>query len=333
MRPDGLPVVDTFGWRDLAPGSVTRLAKRFAGTPDGGSATYPVIGIAGAHPGPVVTVVGGIHGDEYEGPAAIWQVAERLDPAALRGTVVLVPVAHTAAFAAGTRTSPIDGVNLARIFPGNSAGTITERLAADLFASVVAGVDVLIDLHSGGVRLAFVQVAGFYAAAEPAGAPLAAASLALATGMGLPHIWRLPPRQGVLSYEAMRAGIAACGCEAGGRGGCRPEDAGAYARGVLGVLADRGMIERPADVPHPAPPTRYLDGDFALAPTGGYLEPAVPLGATVQAGDLLATIASPDGKPLARLLAESPGFVMAERHLRAIQAGEWATCAVREIAL
>ena len=65
----------------------------------------------------------------------------------------------------------------------------------------------------------------------------------------------------------------------------------------------------------------------------GFLDPAVALGGAVSSGDLLATIRSVGGHELARLLAETDGVVMAERHLRTIHAGEWATCAVRSVPL
>ena len=51
---------------------------------------------------------------------------------AFRGRLRLVPVAHEAAHVASLRSSPIDGRNLARTFPGDPAGEPTERLAAAL---------------------------------------------------------------------------------------------------------------------------------------------------------------------------------------------------------
>ena len=65
----------------------------------------------------------------------------------------------------------------------------------------------------------------------------------------------------------------------------------------------------------------------------GFLDPAVALGRAVSAGDLLATIRSVGGQEVARMVAQSEGVVMAERHLRTIRAGEWATCAVRSVGL
>ena len=333
MLSDGSGIVDDFDVRSVAPGTVARVAKRVGYAPDGAPVTYPLIVVAGIARGPTVTLVGGIHGDEYEGPAALWRVMERINPLLMRGRVVIVPVAHLAAFSAGTRTSPVDNANLARSFPGDAAGTITYRLARDIFETVVRAADIVIDLHSGGVRLAFVQVAGFYAAGGGVSEAVAARSLALARGMRLPWIWQMPARAGVLSFEAARANVAVAGCEAGGRGGCAEADVAAYTNGILGILADNGLIEPTADLPRVADPDSALDGDFLPAPVSGFLDPLVTLGARVQAGEALAVIRAPSGIELTRLRAETDGVVMAERHLRMIHAGEWATCAVRELTL
>jgi len=295
--------------------------------------SFPLLEVCGTRPGPTVALVAGVHGDEYEGPAALWRVLERVRPESLRGRLLVVPVAHLAAFAAGTRTSPNDGENLARSFPGDPHGTVTQRLAHELFSALIGPADLLVDLHSGGSRLAFLQVAGFYGPQEGISAAITARSLEMARAMALPCLWRMPGRAGVLSFEAMRAGVPATGCEAGGRGGCLDADVEAYTRGVLGVLAQQGMIERPGDVPLPSLASVCLDGDFALAPCGGFLEPLVTLGDRVRSGDALARIRAPIGEELCVLRAQADGLVMAERHLRSIQIGEWATCAVREVPL
>lgn len=314
-------------------GQAVRAWRRFAVMPDTTPVAYPMIVVAGMSDGPTAALVAGIHGDEYEGPAALWRVAAALRPDQLRGRVVIVPVAHVAAYTAGTRTSPVDGANLARVFPGDAQGSLTQRLAHDLFWTVVAGADLLLDLHSGGVRLAFVPVAGFYAAADGVPAQAAAASLALARAAGMPYLWRLPPRPGVLTFEAARHGIAAMGAEAGGRGGCDPSDVDAYVAAALRALAAHGMIDPPEGMP-PAPEHRTaLEGDWALAPAGGFLDPVAPLGARVRAGDVLATLRDPFGVDHVDLFAASEGIVMGVRHLRMIHAGEWATCAVAEVPL
>jgi predicted deacylase len=325
-------IADAIDIREVPPGTVLRVRKRFGATADGNDATYPLVVVAGLAPGPVVALVAGIHGDEYEGPVALWRVLDQLNPARVRGRVVVVPVAHTAAFAAGMRVSPIDDVNLARCFPGDANGTITLQLAHDLFGTVAYPADILVDLHSGGVRYAFASVAGFYGSDEIA-AQTAAQSLYLARTMRLDWLWRLPPRAGVLSYEAARHGVATRGCEVGGRGGCLESDVGAYIAGLLNVLAESGVIDQPLAAPLSPVQTHALDGDFTLSPSAGFIVPLVPLGTRVMAGTPLARLHSCEGHELFTLRAEVDGVVLAERHLRAIQPGEWATCALRELAL
>src|ERR1700685_433337 len=80
----------------------------------------------GSPMGKNAVIIAGIHGDEYEGPAAIAEFVASLDSARLSGSLTAVPVANPPAFAAGTRTNP-DGMNLARCFPGDSNGSPTER--------------------------------------------------------------------------------------------------------------------------------------------------------------------------------------------------------------
>jgi predicted deacylase len=98
--------------------------------------------VNGAEPGPRVAVTSGIHGAEYTSIAALRRVANGLDPAAVRGCLVAVLVANPAAFAARSiYVDPLDGRNLNRVFPGDPAGTASERLAAWILETVMVGSD------------------------------------------------------------------------------------------------------------------------------------------------------------------------------------------------
>src|SRR5262245_34685253 len=77
------------------------------------------ITVVRAGPGPLVLFTGGNHGDEYEGQIALLKLARELEPTDLvRGGVIIMPMINPPAVDAGTRTSPIDGKNLNRVFPG-----------------------------------------------------------------------------------------------------------------------------------------------------------------------------------------------------------------------
>ena len=72
--------------------------------------------VRGRLPGPTLVVSANVHGDEYEGVRAIFETFNSLDPGAMSGDLLAVPVVNVPAFWAGTRTSPLDDANLARIF-------------------------------------------------------------------------------------------------------------------------------------------------------------------------------------------------------------------------
>src|SRR5262249_6397038 len=90
--------------------------------------------VRGASLKPLVMIAAGVHGDEYEGPVAVAELARRLRAETMQGSVVAVPVTNPMAWRAAQRTSPDDGLNLARTFPGSPSGSPTERLAAAIFA-------------------------------------------------------------------------------------------------------------------------------------------------------------------------------------------------------
>ena len=55
---------------------------------------FTIVELRGELDGPTVSVVGGIHGDEFEGVVACLRLAELLADASIRGRLRLVPVAH-----------------------------------------------------------------------------------------------------------------------------------------------------------------------------------------------------------------------------------------------
>jgi len=118
-------------------GTKTRGSLRVVPMAGSRDVSIPAILINGKEDGPIVNLHAGIHGDEFEGIRAIWQIAEQLRPEDLSGAVIATPIVNTAAYAAGMRESPIDGKNLARVFPSDSAGTPTDKLAHYFFNEVV----------------------------------------------------------------------------------------------------------------------------------------------------------------------------------------------------
>ncbi len=97
---------------------------------DAWGVTRVPIAIIGNDQGPTVVLEGGNHGDEYEGPIVISELIRELDPGGIRGRLILMPANNVHAAVAGQRTSPVDGLNYNRSFPGDPLGSITEQIAA-----------------------------------------------------------------------------------------------------------------------------------------------------------------------------------------------------------
>jgi predicted deacylase len=123
-----MPNLDS-AWEQLGPGE--RWGGRWeAGIP--GVAPLPVLAARGMAFGPILLVTAAVHGDEYEGPAAIARLFQELQEAPLRGMLLGLPVVHGAAWEARSRVSPADGIDLNRVFLGSPAGY--ERGGGQMFA-------------------------------------------------------------------------------------------------------------------------------------------------------------------------------------------------------
>jgi predicted deacylase len=110
----------------------------------------PVSVIHGARPGPTLALVAGTHGYEYPPITALQRLRGSLDPARLSGTILMVHVANPPSFLGRTiYTSPVDGKNLNRVYPGKPDGTISERIAHTITTQVIERADYLVDMHGG----------------------------------------------------------------------------------------------------------------------------------------------------------------------------------------
>ena len=78
----------------------------------------------------MLLISSGVHGYEFAPIIAAERLADELDPALIRGTVVLTRPGHVSAFEARSPyVNPYDRKNLNRSFPGAASGTQTERIA------------------------------------------------------------------------------------------------------------------------------------------------------------------------------------------------------------
>jgi predicted deacylase len=280
--------------------------KRY--TADFGGVGTPVIDITGDTPGPLLSVIAGVHGCEYAAMAGLRRWVSGLAGRPIRGTIRAVPVVNLPAFwARSAFVVPEDGKNLNRCFPGSPDGTLAERLADAVFSQVIRGSDAVVDLHAGDLAEALEPFALYDAG------PAEAEARGLAGAYGLGYVLRQSPGpaftvSGSTSAAAAAAGIPAIIAEAGGCGLVEEQAVEAHVRGLDGVL---GYLEM-SPGPPPGRPPAFLDG-WVWPRTGsaGWWAPAVRPGDAVTAGQLLGTVSTLDGGTVVETVtAQADGVVL-----------------------
>jgi uncharacterized protein len=237
---------------DFSVGTATAHAAQkatgFIPVPAGVDAatSIPVVIINGAKYGAKLAVVAGSHGTEYASIIALEQLAQKIHPETLSGTLVIVPLINMASFAQKVpHLNPVDGKNMNRMFPGKVNGTQTERTLWALGRQVVEPCDYLIDLHGGDLdenlrRYSYLPQTG--------NAQLDAASRAMVMAFGLDHIIlqnnRTPPAAGAMSISrfAEDRGKPTVIAEAGHAGTTNAEDVDVLVRGVENVMRHLKML-------------------------------------------------------------------------------------------
>ncbi len=236
--------------------------------------------------GPTVILEGGNHGDEYEGPIVLGELIRSLDPGVVTGRLIFIPAINLPAVAAARRTSPLDGLNFNRTFPGDPLGSPTQQIVAYVNDVLFPLADAFLDLHSGGSSLAIIPSAIIEPVADPdAHARNRAAALAFGAPITVAIDNRGDPRTATAS--AARAGLTVMGTEMAGGGAVSPDAVALCRRGVRNVLAHLGALPREmADPPKAASPVYDLPGPnaYVLATDEGVFEPYHTNGTPVRAG-------------------------------------------------
>ncbi len=289
-----------------------------------GSVMIPVTVVKNGE-GPTALLTGGNHGDEYEGPIALFDLARSLKAEEVSGRVIIVPAMNYPAFLAGTRTSPVDKGNMNRSFPGRPDGTVTEKIADYFQRELLPRADIVFDFHSGGRTLDFVpfcaahilpdkqQEQRAFAAVEAFSAPWSVKMLEI-------------DAVGMYDTAAEEMGKVFVTTELGGGGTSRAETVRIARRGIMNVLRHAGIVHGAVEKHR----TRWLDmpsGDcFSFAEEDGMIETMVDLGERIEAGAVVARIhpVGRTGQAPQEIRAKISGLLAARHFPGLVKAGDCA---------
>ncbi len=253
-----------------------------------GSVMIPICVVKNG-PGPTALLTGGNHGDEYEGPIALQNLAINLKPDDVTGRIIIIPGFNYPAFRAGTRTSPIDRGNMNRSFPGRPDGTVTEKIADYFQRTLVPMADVVLDFHSGGKTLDFLP---FAAAHVLENKEQQAACVAAMEAFNAPYSMMLLEIDNVGMYDTAveDQGKIFVSTELGGGGTATAHSVSIAIKGARNFLIHAGILQGKLEI-SPTVKLDMPDGDcFIFSQQDGMIEPLVDLGTRVAKGDDIARI-------------------------------------------
>jgi uncharacterized protein len=306
-----LAVAFTVGTATASPG------QKVSGTievPAGVDAalSIPVVVAQGAKPGPTLALVAGAHGTEYASIIALEQVIERVDPATLSGTVIIVPLINIGSFEKKVpHVNPIDNKSMNRYYPGKLTGTQTDRALFMMTREVVDKCNYLIDLHGGDLDES-LRPYSYWPTTGNAAQDAVTKQMALAMGLDTIIIAADRPKDPAasryLDNTANTRGKPAIAAEAGYAGTVETDDVEALVNGCFNVMRYLKML--PGTATMVENPVWIEKVDTISSDLNGIFYPLVKRGVYVAQGAKVGYITDYTGKTIFEARAPSPGVVL-----------------------
>ena len=289
-RKDG-PKFHRFLRKRIGPGTVRQIEFDLLDVDIGEAWPIPITVVHGARPGPVVTVLGALHGNELVGPLALTYLCgpsflgedKAIDPDAMAGTLRIVPVVNLPGYRRQSRYMA-DGRDLNRSFPGKPDSNTTSSVAHRLWNEIISGSDHLIDLHTAATgRTNLPQIRANLADRS---------SNRIARAFGIETILDNEGPKGSLRRTANDAGVGAITYEGGGSNEADPESVQVAIYGVLNVL--RSLKVLPGYPSRPRFRILASGSVWIRSDQGGLLDVLTPAGSFVEDGETVATVTDPE---------------------------------------
>lgn len=286
-------------------GTVVNANSKIRGfiTVPGTPVEMPFTFIHGAAPGKSILLTAGVHGGEYPCIETAIQLANELDPAAVKGAILIIHPVNPAAFLARMQYyGPYDGKNLNRVFPGKATGSVSERIAYQVHLFQQAA-DFYLDLHGGDIHEGLVPFVIYSTLGSDEQAEESRLASAL---LGFPYVVGSVSENGSIGAAA-KAGTPGFLAELGQCGRWSTGEVEQYKVAVLNVLRSFAVI--PGEVQQHE--VEFLEKMLVSnATVDGCWYPAVALDDRVKKGHKLGDIRDFFGVVKAEYFADSDGIVL-----------------------
>ena len=304
----------SIGGRRIARGERVRLELPVVNLYTSAPVTLPVVVVRGREEGPTVFLSAALHGDEIIGVEVIRRLLRMRVLGKLRGTLLAVPIVNTPAFLHQSRYLP-DRRDLNRSFPGSRTGSLAARLANLFLREIVDRSDYGIDLHTGAIhRPNLPQIRGDLSTPD---------ILRLCRAFGIPLLLNSEPTRGTLREYTTRKGIPVILYESAEALRFDEVCIRVGVQGVLNVLRELGMLERPRGAQRPAgAPVVARSATWARAPASGVLRAKAGLGEVVRRGQVIGIIGDPLSDRESTIVSPATGVVIGRLNLPLVHEGD-----------
>jgi predicted deacylase len=273
---------------------------------------FPVVIINGSENGPKIAVNAGLHPFEYAGMEAAIRLSKNIDPSDVKGALVIIPIANVAGFLKAIETvHPVDNLNLNRVFPGISTGSMSQILAYGLFNEVVLKVNYLLDLHGGELETCHP-----YMLVPHKNQETFEAGKRMANVYGPDYLWELPDSlpevgwssSGLLITQASMRGIPAIVIEAGQNARIEESHVQFHLNGISNVLKQLQIIK--GEPTRHGNPKIFKKMVFLTSTASGMFYPLAKEGIEVSKDEPLAEVRDFFGNPLTTIRANTSGILL-----------------------
>ena len=279
---------------------------------DGSPLTLKGLFIEGME-GPIVALASSVHGIEVNGFEVMRLLYNFIvKEERLRGGFLLLPMVNSWAVALRSIVTPLDSMNLNRVFPGRPTGTLSERLAYAI-SRALRDFDVkyLIDFHGGGYCC---ESTPHGAAVDVGNKRVLSEAMEMAKYIGFKYLAILRKvkleeelrLKATLDSSAMRMGIPSIIADFGSWG-YQLNYINEVVEGILNMLKHIGVLEGKAKE-HENP--IIVERVWVRANKGGMFYPKAKLLMEVKEGDVLGVILNSFFEETEEVKSPSQGVIL-----------------------
>lgn len=285
----------------IEPGDVREVHLPVTEAANSRPVLLPITIIRGPKEGPTLFLTAAVHGDELNGTAILRELLERIKPAKLSGTLIIIPIVNIMSFVTQSRYLP-DRRDLNRVFPGRARGNMAQRFAFRLFEEVIRLSDFGIDLHTAAEgRENFPHIRGDLSNAKVRELARAFSPYVILDDIGRP---------GTLRRAATERGIPSIVFEGGTANKFERSIVQGGVAGIERLLVKMGMLRKKLKKKKRGFQVIVRKAQWIRAERGGILELKTAPGGLVYRGEPIAEISNPFGRDVHVVPSPITGIVI-----------------------